>query len=105
MIHNELYRAPEEYEKELDKDLISDENIEFAMSSSRPILQQTLPSFDEMPLLLWNGNPTDLLNLDAFAADYAYDFRKAVGGCERLTSEDLVPRADMGDLFCVKKEK
>ncbi|KAK3990045.1 hypothetical protein QBC44DRAFT_74330 [Cladorrhinum sp. PSN332] len=106
-VHNELYRAPEEYERELAKDSITvDDKDEIAIgSSSRPILQQTLPSFDEMPLLLWNGNPTDLLNLDAFAADYAYDFRRAVGGCEALTSEDLVPRKDMGDLFCVKNEQ
>ncbi|KAK4161282.1 hypothetical protein QBC43DRAFT_99623 [Cladorrhinum sp. PSN259] len=104
-IHNELYRAPEEYESDLEKDsVMSNDKDEIAIgTSSRPVLQQALPSFDEMPLLLWNGNPTDLLNLDAFAADYAYDFRRAVGGCEALTSEDLVPREDMGDLFCTKK--
>ncbi|KAK4227859.1 hypothetical protein QBC38DRAFT_476745 [Podospora fimiseda] len=104
-VHNELYRAPEEYERELEKDLITaDDKDEVAIgSSSRPILQQTLPPFDEMPLLLWNGNPTDLYNLDAFAADYAFDFRRAVGGCEALATEDLVPRKDIGDLFCVKE--
>ncbi|KAK4193760.1 hypothetical protein QBC35DRAFT_371239 [Podospora australis] len=107
-VHGELARVPEEYEREVERDLIRDSSRE--RSSSRAgggghlMESLDLPPFSEMPLLLYNGNPTDLYNLDAFAADYAYDFRKAVGGCEGFTSEELSPRADMGDLFCFRSD-
>lgn len=105
-VHNELYRAPEEYEGELEKD--TPRNIEVALTGD--VLFDSLPGrgallpFSEMPLLLWDGKTTDLRSLDNAAAEYANEFRVAVGGCEALTPEDLVPRRSMEDLFCMRDE-
>lgn len=105
-IHNELYRVPEEFARELEKD--TPREAETALSgesffNSLPGRGGLLP-FSEMPLLLWDGRPTDLQGLDAAAADYASEFRRAVGGCEALAPQDLVPRSSMKDLFCMKDE-
>jgi hypothetical protein len=105
-IHNELYRAPEEYERELAKDTAPDP--ELAQSSGTPF--ESLPGggnllhFKEMPLLLWDGKTTELGDLDNAAEEYANEFRRVVGGCEALAPGDLVPRKDMKDLFCMKDD-
>lgn len=106
-MHNELYRAPEEYERELPRDARRD--AEMALSPGRTLFE-TLPDggsllpFDELPLLLWDGRETELADLDDAAADYASHFRAAVGGCEALAAEDLVPRVSTKDLFCVRDD-
>ncbi|KAL2200575.1 hypothetical protein P885DRAFT_66233 [Corynascus similis CBS 632.67] len=103
-IHSELYRAPEEYERELDGE-------EPSTSTELPVpegmLFETLPDgrlppFDDMPLLLWDGQSIVLSGLDDAAAAYTNEFRLAVGGCEALSSADLTRKSSMKDLFCLK---
>ncbi|KAK4156527.1 hypothetical protein C8A00DRAFT_12560 [Chaetomidium leptoderma] len=106
-IHKELYRAPEEYERELAKDT---QGTTAELPVSRGMLFESLPNdgrllgFGEMPLLLWDGRTTGLPYLDDAAAAYADDFRRAVGGCQALAPGDLVARKSMGDLFCVRDD-
>jgi hypothetical protein len=105
-VHSELYRAPEEYEREAAKELPG--SSELPVSGRGPFESlagggRLLP-FDEMPLLLWDGRVTGLSDLDAAAAAYANEFRRAVGGCQALAAEDLVAKQSMRDLFCLKDE-
>jgi len=107
VLHNELYRAPEEYEKEIKRDSAG-ETTEGLLAAG-PLLKSlpsggTLPPFDEMPLLLWDGKATKLRDLDAHAVDYTWEFRKAVGGCEALTPSELLPKKSARDLFCAKED-
>ncbi|KAK3390382.1 hypothetical protein B0H63DRAFT_519608 [Podospora didyma] len=105
-VHHELNKGPEEYEPELERD--SAQVTEVTLTSG-PLLN-SLPSggsllpFNEMPLLLWDGTPTTLTDLDSAAADYVAEFRHLIGGCETLEPEDLIPRKSVGDLFCTKDE-
>ncbi|KAK4126122.1 hypothetical protein N657DRAFT_592230 [Parathielavia appendiculata] len=105
-VHSELYRAPEEYEREAAKEMPGNAPLPV---SGRTLLESlprdgSLLPFDEMPLLLWDGRVTELSNLDNAAAAYANEFRRAVGGCQALAPEDLVAKASMKDLFCMKDE-
>jgi hypothetical protein len=63
-----------------------------------------LPPFNGMPLLLWDGRPTTLKELDSLAVDYTEEFRRAVGGCAALTPKELLPRKTARDLFCAKDD-
>jgi hypothetical protein len=106
-VHNELFRPPEEYEGELELD--APEGRREPALSPGAFLDSlpgggTLPPFNRMPLLLWDGRSSDLHDLDNVAAGYASAFRSAVGGCEALRPEDLVPKTTMADLFCLKDE-
>ncbi|KAJ4300305.1 hypothetical protein N0V88_002978 [Collariella sp. IMI 366227] len=104
-VHTELYRAPEEYEEELERETPGG-NAEFSLSQGAVF--ETLPGrgklvpFDDMPLLLWDGTVTELKGLDDAAEEYTNSFRRAVGGCEALAPKELMPRQSMGDLFCLK---
>ncbi|KAK0722178.1 hypothetical protein B0T26DRAFT_644426 [Lasiosphaeria miniovina] len=105
VVHNELYKAPEEYEADLRK---TPEPAELSLTAG-PLLESlpgdgSLLHFDDMPFLLWDGTPTNLVGLDASAADYAAEFRRAVGGCDSLAPDDLIPRASVGDLFCTRDD-
>ncbi len=106
-VHSELYRAPEEYERELPKE----RDPEMPVPVPGGTLVDSLPGrgrllgFDEMPLLLWDGRPATLEGLDQAAAGYAEEFRRAVGGCQGLAAEELVAgRKSMGDLFCLRED-
>ncbi|KAK0620384.1 hypothetical protein B0T14DRAFT_567135 [Immersiella caudata] len=107
VVHNEMYRAPEEYEKEIKREGSVD-SVERTLAAG-PLLESlpsrgTLPAFDEMPLLLWDGRTTKLRNLDSHAVDYSWEFRRAVGGCEKLMPSELLPRQSARDLFCEKED-
>lgn len=105
-IHSELYRAPEEYEGELLKETPGSTELPVAggtLFESLPGGGRLLP-FDEMPLLLWDGTVTTLLDLDDTAMTYSKEFRQAVGACQNLAPQDLAPRSSMKDLFCMKEE-
>jgi len=103
--HNELYQAPEEYEDDIGGK--SSTSMEGTLSDGAFI--DTLPSrgallaFGDMPLLLWDGTSTFLDDLDSTAAEYTEEFRKAVGGCDLLTAQELLPRKSARDLFCMKQ--
>ncbi|KAK3294774.1 uncharacterized protein B0H64DRAFT_425431 [Chaetomium fimeti] len=104
-VHSELYRAPEEYERELGKETLEDTELPVPGDT----LFESLPSggllpFDEMALLLWDGSDTTLSDLDAAAASYTDEFRRVVGGCQALAPEDLLAKKSMKDLFCMKDD-
>jgi hypothetical protein len=105
-VHSELYRAPEEYETEIAKETPGSSELPIEGAS----LLENLPgggrllTFDEMPLLRWDGHAASLSGLDEAAMGYAKEFRQAVGGCQALTPQDLVPKASTKDLFCMKDE-
>ncbi|KAK3400107.1 hypothetical protein B0T20DRAFT_434897 [Sordaria brevicollis] len=87
-VHNELYRAPEEYLK--DKGDHQQQGIETNLSPG--LLLDRLPSggnllpFGEMPLLDWEGRTTTLAEVDKRAGEYVDEFRRAVG-CGKLNQQ------------------
>lgn len=91
-IHTDLYRQPEEYQndggggsRKHDNDDGDDDEIVIrreTLLKSLPLHDGQLLGFDEMPLLSWDGTPTDLGELDTAASTYAAQFRRTVGGCE-----------------------
>ncbi len=113
-VHNELYRAPEEYEADAPRGGSGGggaRDVELPVPAPGGTLVDSLPGrgrlldFDEMPLLLWDGTPAATLGrLDEAAAAYADGFRRAVGGCQALAPEDLVAKTSTADLFCIKDE-
>jgi len=107
-VHNELYKSPEEYELETpEKSPIEPTEISLASGS---LLESSLASgylvpFNDMPLLLWDGTDATLESLDKNAARYTAKFQHAVGGCEGLLPDDLIPKQkSVRDLFCSKGE-
>lgn len=106
VIHNELSSSPEEYKSEELPDSSKDAS-ELSLASG-PLLESLpandyLASFSDMPLLLWDGTDTTLEDLDDEAAKYTKEFQRAVGGCEQLKADELIPRLkSTRDLFCLK---
>jgi hypothetical protein len=104
-VHNELWQPPEERDgSDLTKD--STELTETTLASG-PLIDSlpnggTLPTFSDMPLLLWDGTVSSLASLDQTASDYTKEFRQAVGGCDELIPANLVPQRSTRDLFCQK---
>ncbi|KAK0735688.1 hypothetical protein B0T21DRAFT_412294 [Apiosordaria backusii] len=103
--HNELFKAPEEYEKELstNEDSKGGEGIRL---TSGPLLETVqLLGFDEMPIVTFDGKETGLERLDEGAGEYVREFRKAVGGeCEGWEGPEVGERLRVGDLFCLGGE-
>lgn len=102
-IHNELFIPPEEYEAEGRGESGGTE----VTLAAAPLLDRlpnggSLPGFDQLPLLTWDGEATKLRSLDASAAEYTKDFRRIIGGCEDLLASDLIPGKSAADLFCSK---
>ena len=102
-VHNELYTPPEEYEKELLR-AKSDESTEIVLAPGSFFEalpnRGTLPPFQELPLLTWDGTKTNFPKFNATAADYAREFRRQVGQCTKTAEEGAVPDASAADLFC-----
>ncbi|VBB83928.1 Putative protein of unknown function [Podospora comata] len=96
--HNELFKGPEEYEKELEVD---DGRGEEVRLTSGPLLETVrLLGFDEMPIVSWEGKETGLEGLDEGAEEYVREFRKAVGGsCEGWEGAEVGERLGVGVCF------
>jgi hypothetical protein len=105
-VHEELYKAPEEYEKDVFRTLHDTGEITLGNKRLLDSLLNggALPPFDELPLLTWDGRLNNLDDFDASAMTYAKKFRNIIGGCESLTPSDLRPRPTAGDLFCEKAD-
>ncbi|KAK4178206.1 hypothetical protein QBC36DRAFT_299552 [Triangularia setosa] len=103
--HNELFKAPEEYENELptDAELKGGEEIRL---TSGPLLETVqLLGFDEMPIVTWEGEETGLERLDDAAGEYVRDFRRAVGGkCEGWEGPEAGEKLRVENLFCLRGE-
>lgn len=97
-IHTDLYRQPEEYDiggstgaKHDGDNGDDDDEIVIrheALLESLPTHDGQLLRFEEMPLLAWDGTPTDLEGLDTAASRYAEQFQRTVGGCEVASVPD-----------------
>ncbi|KAK3688525.1 hypothetical protein B0T22DRAFT_459652 [Podospora appendiculata] len=104
--HHELYKAPEEYESEVDNKA---DGVGEAMLATGPLLE-SLPNngnllpFNEMPLLSWDGRVTEVGEMNEDAAEYTRAFRQAVGGCEKLDAVELAPGKSVKDLFCSRDD-
>ncbi|KAK3323504.1 hypothetical protein B0T19DRAFT_450275 [Cercophora scortea] len=106
VVHRELYKAPEEYESEIDNQA---DDVGEAMLATGPLLE-SLPNngnllpFNEMPLLSWDGRVTEVGEMNEDAAEYTRAFRTAVGGCEKLDAKELAPGRSVKDLFCSRDD-
>lgn len=102
-IHNDLYRQPEEYEND---GFIPTHDDEDEVVIHRELLLDSLPESGQLsrlhrlPVLAWEGTPTNPEDLEVYAAKYAAEFRRTVGGCgasdEDSTSEPLFCTEDEG---------
>jgi hypothetical protein len=116
-IHNELYQAPEEYEQTLKKDKKgghkSTHDGEFPsrqreVTMSGTSLLDTLPSggnlqpFNDLPLLSWDGEETEIQSLDDMAREYATAFRENVGNCNPKQAKSATKDESAKDLFCTE---
>lgn len=112
-VHDELYRAPEEYLKGKGDQQQQGKETSLSPGSlldSLPAGGNLLP-FGDMPLLDWEGRITSLAEVDRKAGEYVDEFRRAVG-CGKLKTEksdeedegDIlangVRRGGVKDLFC-----
>ncbi|KAK3948451.1 hypothetical protein QBC32DRAFT_381371 [Pseudoneurospora amorphoporcata] len=88
-VHNELYRAPEEYSGRQNDPLGTPDQQKDEISLSPGSLLDSLPAggnllpFGDMPLLDWEGRTTSLAEVDRRAVEYVDEFRGAVG-CGKL---------------------
>ncbi|KAH8879659.1 hypothetical protein GQ53DRAFT_755739 [Thozetella sp. PMI_491] len=105
-IHTDLYKAPEEYDGDLEMEQGPIAEVALASISLLDSLPDrgNLPTFDDLPLLKWDGDITTLEQLDGAAIEYVAEFRRAIGGCEELAPEDLMRHKSTKDLFCTKDE-
>lgn len=103
VVHKELFRAPEEYAKDIEGETRGwDEGVLAAGSFMETLPERgKLLGFDSLPLLTWEGKAVGLGEMDASAAVYAEEMRREIGGCAGM-KEELLPRKDAGDLFCVR---
>lgn len=117
-VHNELYRPPEEYEKDIGSeargapaggpemhagDVADTEEASLGPSATLlDVLPESgsLPAFAELPLLTWEGKQATLRDVDAQAVEYTKNFQRTVGGCTAADLENLPP----GTLFCLQDE-
>lgn len=101
-IHNDLYRQPEEYENDR---LMVTHDDEDEVVIHRALLLDSLPESGQLsrlhrlPLLTWDGSPTNREDLEVYAEKYALEFRRTVGGCD---ASDVYPAS--APLFCAEDE-
>lgn len=105
VVHDDLYRPPEEYEKDAKPQSHKDDSAEVALR--RGTLLDSLPGkgspmpFVNMPLLAWDGEPTTLSDLNEAAITYTMDLKRTIGGCAGLGAR---PDPYARDLFCINDE-
>jgi hypothetical protein len=63
----------------------------------------TLPPFNDLPLLSWDGSKSSLQQLNEDALAYAAEWRRTVGGCPKEKVRAM-PQASAKDLFCRRDE-
>ncbi|KAF3768049.1 hypothetical protein M406DRAFT_289374 [Cryphonectria parasitica EP155] len=106
-VHNELYRPPEEYESDgpAPQQQQQQHDDEDEVVIHRTTLVDSLPnngllpSFQEMPLLAWDGSRAGLGDFDEASILYATQFRRTAGGCD----EEAASRPSTS-LFCARDD-
>lgn len=113
VVHKELAKAPEEYEKEMPRkqDQVNSREGDLANGAGSllegliPSKDGLLPPFGELPIMTWDGKVVSLEEYDEGVQEYAGEFRANTSGdCEGLTSEELLPKGSAADLFCEREE-
>ena len=104
-VHNELYNAPEAYEKEMPQDADNVQEITLARGGFLDSLPDggTLAPFNDLPLLSWNGKQTNLKQINDDALSFATEFKRSVGGCTAERTTETLPDKSARDLFCTSK--
>lgn len=101
-VHNDLYRLPEEYETDGFTVSLNDED---EVVIHRESLLDSLPKdrqlsrLNSLPLVAWDGSISSLEDVEEYAAAYATEFRRTVGGCD---PSDKAPVSEA--LFCTEDE-
>lgn len=96
-VHTDLWHPPEEHDA---AGLMSDAPDSSEVVLAAGALPGSLPAFNDMPFLLWDGTPANPVQADEAKQKYANEFRSAVGGCENFLPRELAPHSSMRDLFC-----
>lgn len=99
IVHNDLYRQPEEYQNDGDRlkhndgdeIIIHKESLIDSLSKDGMLL----PPFETIPLLTWEGAKTTVQQIGEDTAAYATQFRNTIGGCAGIK----LP-ANVDYLFC-----
>lgn len=110
-VHEDLFQAPEEYGRELApgaKEGVVDEVEGHHETKPAPLLgiMDTLPRggalqpLGGLPILAWDGELTELGDLDRSSLKYMIEWRQLVGGCEADETDNLQSSASARDLFC-----
>ncbi|KAK2057810.1 hypothetical protein LY76DRAFT_80030 [Colletotrichum caudatum] len=106
-VHRELYQAPEEYEKEEDERRRTASLSEPAGGFNTLVRtldtlpnNGTLAAANDLPLLGWEGDGTDLNHVYQMAVEYMFRWRELVGGCDEQESRSEHIDGSAKDLFC-----
>jgi len=127
-MHNDLYQPPEEYEKESEGkreegELTADPKEHLSLKHKekeviRGSLLNLLPNkaallkVDEMPILRWDGEVVEVVDIESGAIEYKKVFRREIGGCSedgKQNAEEvkLTERVygEVRDLFCLSAKQ
>ncbi|KAK1996720.1 hypothetical protein LX36DRAFT_712204 [Colletotrichum falcatum] len=106
-VHRELYQAPEEYERE-DGERKKTASLSESAGSFGTLIRtlDTLPNngsltaANDLPLIGWEGEGTNLRYVYQMAVDYMFKWRELVGGCSKAESQSDHIHGSAKDLFC-----
>ncbi|KAK1635412.1 hypothetical protein BDP81DRAFT_450311 [Colletotrichum phormii] len=111
-VHQELYQAPEEYEKEGGEGKRTASLSESRFGSGSLVqTMDTLPNngslkpANDLPLLGWEGEGTNLRHIYQMAIEYMFTWREQVGGCSKEESQRDHVDGSARDLFCTPDGK
>lgn len=116
-LHNDLYRPPEEFQKEVAKEIKGDDlgaDVKEHLSlkhKERPLLAAgflsfiksggKLPLLVDLPMMTFDGKTTDQMELENDAEDFADLFREDVGRCKKNDKIKTRIAGKTADLFCM----
>lgn len=120
-LHNDLYRPPEEFKKEVMKEIKQGElraDMKEHLSlkhKERPLLTTgflsfiksggRLPLLVDLPVIAFDGKTIDFTDLDSDAEDFADIFREDVGGCGEKDTIKTRVTGKAVDLFCLDEKE
>lgn len=111
-VHRELYQPPEEYEKEGAERKKTASLAESAYTAGSMVQTlDTLPNngslaaCNDLPLLAWEGDGTNLRDVYQKAVEYMFSWREEVGGCSREEMQRDHIDGSARDLFCTPDGK
>lgn len=124
-IHNELYKAPEEFSNSGDvkehsapvasADFTADPVHHLSLQhTEKPLASRSLlsllpsdgilPSLTDMPLLSWDGKAITNMELEEAASNYSQVFRREIGRCSTSDKHKTILEGSANDLFCLDDE-